>query len=446
MDARLIALLIFAAYSAAHAATLTTIHTFTGAPNDGAFPLAGVVIGPGGVLYGTTSWGGTELRGPCQNCGTVFSLTPPTSPGDPWTESFYSFPSPATGDQPNGGVAIGGGVLYGTALDGGDCNHGTVFELNPPESAGASWAETVLLNVCPAEGDPPWKGPSSTPAIGAGGVLYATTDGPPYRATAPSGIGRGTVFSVTPPTSSGGSWTETVLATFTGGSDGGFPNALVVGAGGTLFGTTYGGGVDGCTTSGCGTVYSLTPPNTPGGSWAKTVLHYFTGSGGDGYGPEAAVVIGSGGVLYGTTYGGGGGPSCGTYGCGTVFSLTPAGPGVAGTYEVLYNFPTRGGLAPAGPVVIGRNGVLFGTTIFGGKSLPPECDSGCGTLFSLTPAASPGGAWTETVLYEFTGGSDGGYPVGALAIDSNGVIYGATEYGGSGLVAGGNGTVFSWTP
>jgi len=126
----------------------------------------------------------------------------------------------------------------------------------------------------------------------------------------------GTVFSLTPPSSTGGSWTEAVLYRFAGSpSDGSNPfSGVVIGSGGVLYGTTrLGGSLDN------GTVFSLTPPVSPGGSWTESVLYNFTGAS-DGNGPEG-VVIGSGGVLYGTTSGGGN-PIC-DFGCGTVFSLTP---------------------------------------------------------------------------------------------------------------------------
>jgi hypothetical protein len=93
----------------------------------------------------------------------------------------------------------------------------------------------------------------------------------------------------------------------------------------------------------------------------------------------------------------------------------------------------------------GLNGVLYGTTSKGGTEASFDCaggDGGCGTIYSLTPPASPGGAWTETVLFNFTGGADGYYPVGTLAVDSNGVLYGVAQNGGED----GYGIVFSFKP
>jgi uncharacterized repeat protein (TIGR03803 family) len=113
--------------------------------------------------------------------------------------------------------------------------------------------------------------------------------------------------------------TLTTLYKFPGGGDGANPNAGVTGSDGVLYGTTFYGG-----TANNGTVFSLTPPTTSGGAWTETVLHNFTGGTSDGANPYSGVVIGEGGVLYGTTFYAGTG-SCNFLGsgCGIVFSLTP---------------------------------------------------------------------------------------------------------------------------
>jgi uncharacterized repeat protein (TIGR03803 family) len=166
--------------------------------------------------------------------------------------------------------------------------------------------------------------------------------------------------------------------------------------------------------------------------------HDFAG-GGDGVKPYANVVIGSGGTLYGTTEFGG------TQGHGTVFSLTPpTSPGGPWTETVLNSFPSHhhDGGGPIAGVVIGRGGVLYGATPYGGSSLG-------GTVFALTPPASPGGPWSETVLYDFSGVPNGNKP-DALAISRDGVLYGTTYFGGIASCARsgslGCGTVFSLKP
>jgi len=121
---------------------------------------------------------------------------------------------------------------------------------------------------------------------------------------------------------------------------------------------------------------------------------------------------GRGGVFYGTTFAGGSGTPCSfpvINGCGTVFQLTPPStPGGAWTEAVLYSFAGENGdgAFPSGGIVVGKGGVLYGTTEYGGSS--GSCvfyDSvpGCGTVFQLTPPLTAGGAWTETVLHNFSG-------------------------------------------
>lgn len=189
-------------------------------------------------------------------------------------------------------------------------------------------------------------------------------------------------------------------------------------------------------------VFSLTPPSSAGRAWVETSIHDFAGSAtGDGVSPSGGVTIGKGGVLYGTTQFGG------AVGAGTVFSLSPpASPGGTWTETVLYSF-TGGsdGLSPSAGVAIGPSGVLYGTTAQGGLS-NSLCDLNCGTLFSLTPPASPGGAWTKTTLHRFTGRSDGYAPSGGLLVAGE-LLIGTTEFGGSCTSSSaGCGTVFALEP
>jgi uncharacterized repeat protein (TIGR03803 family) len=175
---------------------------------------------------------------------------------------------------------------------------------------GGAWTGTVLHSFNGVDGVNPYAGL----VIGKNGTLYGTT----YGGGAPPGIG-GTVFQLTPPAKIGGDWTETVLHSFAGDSDGANPAAgLVIGKDGTLYGTTQYGG-----TSNLGTVFQLTPPTKVGGTWSETVLHSFAG-GSDGANPVAGLVIGQNGALYGTTTLGGVPYTCGLGpGCGTVFEVTP---------------------------------------------------------------------------------------------------------------------------
>ena len=244
-------------------------------------------------------------------------------------------------------------------------------------------------------------------------MLYGTT-------TAGGRHGFGTVFALTP---AGGKWTETVLHSFAGNVDAATPyGGLVIGASGVLYGTTYAGG-----TAGKGTVFQLTPPASAGSKWNESVLHSFT-AGGDGSHPEAALIMGAGGMLLGTTSAGG------TKNFGTVFQMIPP-PGAGGTWteSVLYSFQDgdSDGSTPYGPLVMGKNGTLYGTTYLSGLGLN-------GTVFALHPPG-PSGTWQETVLYSFANQfGDASRPLGGVAIDSAGALYGTTELGGSS----GQGAVF----
>jgi uncharacterized repeat protein (TIGR03803 family) len=283
-------------------------------------------------------------------------------------------------------------------------------------------ADRVLHPFTGQDGD--GAGPASSVVAGTNGTLYGTTR---YGGT----FGKGTIFELKPSAATGAGWTERVLYSFTGGSDGSDPIAgLVVVGSGLLYGTTLGGG-----TSGQGTVFELTPPATPVGSWTERVLHNFSRQNGDGADPRPGLAIGKNGALYGTTFDGGVPVESGF---GTVFELTPPStPGGAWAEKVLYRFTGENGdgAYPYGDVVIGEDGTIYGTT-FGGAS-------GSGTIFKLTAPSSQAGAWKETVLHGFTGqDGDGASPVAGLVIGKSGTLYGTTQWGGISR----NGTVFELKP
>ena len=203
--------------------------------------------------------------------------------------------------------------------------------------------------------------------------------------------------------------TETILYNFTGQADGKYPpSGLAIDSFGNLYGTAGGG--QGCTSkaSSCGIVFSLSPGGT------LTVLHAFTSGRKDGNGPQAGLIRGAKGILYGTTKAGG--PS----GLGTVYQVTPQGK-----ETVLYFFTglTDGG-APWAPVVRDASGNLYGTTSQGGDATCGLAGTGCGTVYKVTTAG------VETTLYSFHDGADGKYPKGGLVFDKEGNLYGTTESGG----------------
>jgi uncharacterized repeat protein (TIGR03803 family) len=268
--------------------------------------------------------------------------------------------------------------------------------------------------------------PSGPVIFDSGGAMYGTTE---VGGTSSSG----TVFKLAPPPVAGGAWTESVLYSFGGGSDGRQPSTGVVfDSSGALYGTTYDGG----TINNYGTVFQLTPP-AAGSTWNHSVIYTFQGVY-DGQNPGAVVF--RNGLLYGTTPAGGpASPPCNRIGCGTVFELAPPGKkGSSWTKTVLYSFPgsLTDGRSPNSDIVFDSNGALYGTTDAGGTS-------NYGTVFQLTPPAKAGGSWTYKVLHNFTGGSDGGYPIGGLVVGSNGALYGTASYSG---VANDSGTAFQLTP
>jgi uncharacterized repeat protein (TIGR03803 family) len=227
--------------------------------------------------------------------------------------------------------------------------------------------------------------------------------------------------------------TETVIYAFKGGNDGAAPyeGSGMIRVGGTLYGTTSAGGRASNCNGGCGTVFSITPAGK------ETVLYAFKG-GRDGAFPTAALIYVKG-TLYGTTAAGGGAKACGS-GCGTVFSLTPTGK-----ETVLHVFQggSDDGALPYGRLTHVR-GMLYGTTFIAGKYAGRGNGSGGGTVFSITPAGK------ETLLYSFQGYSDSGALPFAGLIGVNGTLYGTTAVGGGNFGAPcgmiGCGTVFSVTP
>ncbi|MGB8907724.1 MAG: choice-of-anchor tandem repeat GloVer-containing protein [Candidatus Cybelea sp.] len=243
------------------------------------------------------------------------------------------------------------------------------------------------------------------------GMLYGTT----YEGGASFAFG--TVFAITT------SGKESLLHSFGGSGDGSWPYAGLINVNGTLYGTTYYGGVHTCSGEGCGTVFAIAT------SGKETVLHSFKGGKRDGAEPFAGL-INVNGTLYGTT--GGGGAKCSASGgCGTVFAITTSGKETA-----LHSFGSSGDGNSPEAGLLNVNGDLYGTTEFGGAN-------GKGTVFAITTSGK------ETVLYSFGSGSgDGEYPRAGL-INVRGTLYGTTSRGGSGSCGSrifhGCGTVFAMT-
>jgi uncharacterized repeat protein (TIGR03803 family) len=240
------------------------LHNFTNGA-DGGNPYGGVILDSKGNMYGTASGGGTA------NAGLVFKLDPSGN-----ETVLYIFTGGADGDEPTGALLRdSAGNLYGMTVQGGAANSGTVFKLDP------SGNETVLYSFTGGvDGGLPLGGLTRDSA----GNLYGAA-----QAGGTSAAGAGVVFKLDT------SGNETALYSFTGGDDGAFPGWVtpVRDSAGNLYGTTTSGG-----TAGQGVVFKVDP------SGNETVLHSFTG-GSDGGDPLAGLTVGPGGKLYGTTFFGG---------------------------------------------------------------------------------------------------------------------------------------------
>ena len=231
-----------------------------------------------------------------------------------------------------------------------------------------------------------------------------------------------------------------VLYNFTGGKDGGYPyGGLTMDKAGNLYGTTLYGGV------GFGAVYKL---SHQGSGWILNPLYNFAG-GNDGAGAIGRMVFGPDGSLYGVTVSGGGG-TCSVYGytgCGTIFNVKPQPTRPRTVLDpwnetVLYRFTggNDGAYPYDGDLLFDQAGNIYGTTIYGGAGGGGSCSgSNCGTVYKLSRS---GGTWTQSVLYNFTGGNDGGLPHHGLVWDTAGNLYGTTYQGGAVQL----GTVFQLTP
>ena len=386
----------------AMAQVASTVYSF-GAPGDGAYPQSGLIADASGNLYGTTSTGGAYSR------GTVFELV--NTSGTFTEKLLYNF-SGGDGQYLNAGLIMdASGNLYGTTSSGGPTGLGVVFEL---VNASGTYTEKTLYSFGSnpdGNGIYPWAGL----IMDASGNLYGTTTG--------GTGGTGSVFELV---NSSGTYTERVLHSFSGGSDGRGPYAgLIMDASGNLYGTTTAGG-----TSGAGTVFELVNSS---GTYTEKVLYSFTSTAGDGANPYAGLVMDASGNLYGTTNGGG------TGGFGTVFELV----NTSGTFteRVLHNFSGGSdGSNPLAGLIMDASGNLYGTT-----SDTPYAPAAYETVFELSNSS---GTWVESLLLA-TGSSCEGLGTingangiwGSLLMDASGNLYGAT-YGGG---ANNAGTVFSIT-
>ena len=403
--------------SVARAQTLTTVYNFCpqSGCQDGTSPLS-LIQATNGELYGMTRTGGAYDDSECAflsarlGCGTVFAITP----GGTFT-TLLSFCT-QVGCSTDGVLPYGplvqaiNGDLYGTTEYGGNNNGGTVFKINFSGNISTLYSFCSETNC--TDGNLPDGGLIQAPD----GDLYGTTSGGTNdngHCSNPTTMGGcGTIFKITP------SGSLTTLYTFCGPStvycaDGAKPaGPLALAASGALYGTTFEGGAHDL-----GTVFQLTPNGT------LTTLHSFCSRSGcaDGALPQAALILTSGGALFGMTSFGG------SNGDGTVFKITSDGK-----LTTLHNFCSLPNCAdgdyPSGALVQATNGDLYGTTEGGGTN-------GAGTVFKLTSSGE------LTTVYNFCGAgaacTDGSAPNGVIQATS-GDFNGTT--GAGGLYA--NGTIF----
>jgi len=350
--------------------TGTTIYSFDNGVlpkgvSDANNPTAGLVAGPGGSYFGT-GYDSNDTGCGGNGCGAVFQIMPPTKSSPNWSETvLHDFTGTPDGQNPAAGLIVGhSGSVFGTTLAGGAANAGAVFKLVPPKISGKRWPESVIYSF---SGGADGGNPAAPLVFDHKGNVYGTTE---Y-----GGSGNGVVFRVNVPTAAGGTFTETVLYSFTGSPDGSQPVAgLTMDPAGNLYGTTLFGGANGL-----GSVFRLSPPASGQTVWTETVLYSFTG-GKDGALPAAALYRNGGGVLFGTTEGTGA-----TGNNGSAFKLTPPVAGASvWTQTTLHSFAGGAdGAEPLAALVPGLNKKLYGTTVLGGTKTTGN-GTACGTVFYVT--------------------------------------------------------------
>ena len=376
--------LVAVATPRAHAQTFSVVHNFTGG-NDGGVPFNGFTAN-GKIFYGTTSAGGTS------NYGVVFKLN-----ASHVETVLHNFAGGTDGATPQGQLIRDKANLYGTTIAGGASGAGTVFVVTGDK-------ESVLYSFA---GGTDGAVPEAGLTLDAAGNLYGTT-------SQGGANGNGTVFKLAAPKTKGGTWTESVVYSFGTGTDGATPvGGVSFDSAGNLYGTTSAGGA-----YGFGTVFQL----VPGASWTENILYNFQNAN-DGAVPYAGLISDKKGNFYGAATEGG------SNGGGTIFELTPVNGNW--TFTVLYSLPGWGISGTFRNVVLDSSGNLYGTTHCDG-------DYNSGTVYELTPS---GDSWTYTLLYTFTGSTDGLYSVSDLVLSQK-KLYGTTLYGG----ANGNGVVYEVTP
>jgi uncharacterized repeat protein (TIGR03803 family) len=369
-------------------------------------------------------------------------VTAPTfAAADPVYTTLHAFTGGADGALSGGDSLVrNGGIIYGVAAKGGkdSCpgGCGLVYTLTPTADPSV-WQKRTIYRF--AGGGKGYQ-PRGQLLFGKDGALYgvASRGGFANSACADSpDTGCGLVYKLTPPDTPGALWIYTVLYRFKNYDDGIFPIGGLVMKDGALYGTTTQGGGS----SNGGNAFKLKPPTDANPAWTKTTLAFFKGLA--GVSPTAALTF-SGGKFYGTTTTGSSASAS-----GAVFELVPpASPAAKWTLNVLHSFSQADGFFPAFvKVAFDADGRIYGTTAKGGANCgggPP----GCGVVFRLTPPTAPATQWAYETIYRFQPGSNGfgdeggAVPVGGVVFDAAGALYGVTSQAG----ANGGGVIYKLTP
>jgi uncharacterized repeat protein (TIGR03803 family) len=336
----------------------TKLHDFQG--SDGSYPQGDLIVGSDGLLYGNTFYGGTAYA------GVIYRLSTDGS----FFERIHDF-NWAEGANPRGALIRGlDGLLYGAAGHGGQIGYGSLFRLSETGSSFQKLHDFDATNG---------SEPMGSLALGADGEFYGS-------AVTGGAQSAGATFRLT----HAGVFTK--LADL-GGTYGTSPLPLVRSSGADLIGITFYGGVQGSV------IFRMTPT----GSLTKLIELGIT----DGSGPQAGLIHGDDGALYGTARNGG------RFNRGVVFKLREDGTG----FRVLHEFDGTNGAVPFAGLEKGSDGAFYGTTSSGGSS-------DLGTVYRLN---QDGSGFVK--LHEF-GGQDGSYPNGALLASSDQMLYGLTTMGG----------------
>jgi hypothetical protein len=415
------------------------LHDFS--PNAGP---SGLAINTAGKLYGTFAGGGSY------GAGLLYDFA--QRAGHWFVSSLYSFLGGSNGNSPNGVIVGPEDALYGAASGGiqncganGASYCGLIYKAVPPANVCAtalcSWNETTIYQF--TGNTDAWAG--TVTAFDPAGNLYGISGSGGAHQWG-NGGGPGAVFELSP---SAGGWTEKILYSFTGGSDGGGPNSLLLGQDGNLYGTAGWGGNNDCGYgyTSCGVVFQLVPS---GSGWTENVIYSFTGTT-DGFGPGGLIQDSQGNLLgFSVCYGPfaweycGLDPGGGIEG-GLIFEMSPAGSGWS--FGVIYN-------AAGDQEACVQNGWGISSNVINGLTL-----DAAGNLY-----AAEGGElffcnggncnyWVELYCGQIANVSSGEVLVtgdadifGNIASDANGNLYGTTSTCGFGTQQRNTGMIWQISP